>query len=228
MKKFLVAAIALSGLLAVAGSASAADVIADDPAYDWSGLYVGVVGSYGWGEFDSSSEAAFHELNDFSGPLDNADGWLAGGTVGFNHQVNDIVWGIEADVSWSSVNDDFVTADPEWHADLEWFATVRPRIGFAVDRFLPYVTGGLAIGGINLDATDNFAATSDSDNKTHFGWTIGAGVEFAVSENMTIKAEYDYVDFGREEYDVTGTGFHAVEDMDLDIHMVRVGLNWSF
>lgn len=231
MKKFLVVATALSGLLAFVDSASAADpVVESAQAYDWTGPYVGIVGGYGWGDFESSSTPATHELTDFDNPLDDANGITLGGTLGFNYQVNNIVWGLEADVSWSDINDDFVDPEPEWHADLDWMATIRPRVGLAFDRVLPYITGGLAIGGIELDAFDNFGppGPSTNDSNTHFGWTIGGGVEFAATDSISIKGEYNYVDFGNEEYDLTSSPFFGEENMDLQIHMVKLGVNWNF
>jgi opacity protein-like surface antigen len=230
MKKFLIAATALSGLLALIGSASAADVAAA-PGYDWTGPYIGIQGGYGWGEVGGSTAISdTHNIDDFPGILDSANGYLIGGTLGYNHQMDAIVIGLEADVSYSTLNDDFVTGDPEWHADLDWLATVRPRIGFAMDNFLPFITGGLAIGDMTLTSFDNVvpATPQGKDSNTMIGWTIGAGLEVAVTENLSVKAEYNYVDFGKEKFDLRDNTFFGVENRDMDIHLVKFGVNWQF
>lgn len=232
MRKFLFAATALSGLLAFAGSASAADpVVESAPAYDWTGPYLGVQGGYGWGEVDGSTAISdTHNIDDFSGILDNANGYLIGGTLGYNYQMDNIVIGLEADVSYSTINDEFVDPEPEWRTDLDWIATVRPRIGFAMDNFLPFITGGLAIGDMTLEAFDNLAPGDppSKDSNTMIGWTIGAGLEVAVTENLSVKAEYNYVDFGKEDFDLRDNAFFGVENRDMDIHLVKFGVNWQF
>ncbi len=230
MKKFLVVATALSGLLAFVDSASAADPIAPS-AYDWSGGYIGIVGGYGSGEVDGSTAVPdTHNIDDFPGILDDANGYLIGGTLGYNYQMDSIVFGLEADISYSSLDDEFVTGDPEWEADLGWLATVRPRIGFAMDKFLPFITGGLAIGDMTLSSFDNVSpgTPEGKDSNTMIGWTIGAGLEVAVTENISVKAEYNYVDFGKEDFDLTDNTFFGVENRDMDIHLVKFGVNWQF
>lgn len=215
-------------ILTVAG-AQAADVLPEPvpEAYDWSGFYIGIAGGYAWGEFEADSGPSTHPLDDFNDEIDDAKGWLLGGTLGYNFQSENIVFGVEADAFWSDLDEDIVTADPEFHLDLDWLATVRARVGFAFDRFLPYVTGGLAIGGIELESFDNVAPPAgDDDSNTHLGWTVGAGAEFAVTDNISIKGEYNFVDLGSEDYDLTGGVFFGEEELDFEAHIVKFGVNF--
>ncbi|MBP0615335.1 porin family protein [Jiella sp. KSK16Y-1] len=221
-------------------AAEAADVIYDAPvavapivsAYDWSGFYVGIYGGYGSGDLTAESEGGvFHSLNDFADPLDDAKGGFYGGTLGYNYQIDNWVLGLEADFAGSDFDADFVSSDPEWHADLDWLLTVRPRVGYAFDKFLPYVTGGLAVGRVGIDTFDRVADDDGgSDSRTMTGYTVGAGVEYAVFDNLTLKAEYNYVDLGSREFDLTGgpADFFGVEDVDVDFHLGKIGLNYRF
>jgi outer membrane immunogenic protein len=216
--RILVAAAAILGLPA---AALAADLPVQQQApaaytpvssvYDWSGVYVGAHVGYGWGEFESSVGGV--------GVDGDGDGFLGGLQAGYNAQFGNIVAGVELDGSWSGIegDDGFAAVDTQ----LNWLGTARARVGYAVDRFLPYVTGGLALG--EVDVSNN--VTGFSESNTHLGWTVGAGVEAAVTENITVKGEYAYVDLQDEDYDVA---LGAGSDTGFDAHTFKVGLNYKF
>lgn len=162
MRIFLIAL----GLTALATSAIAADLPRKAPAappvqavqaINWTGFYIGVHAGYSWGHWDG--DLTFDpgtgpvQVFDPSNRKIDANGWLAGGQIGFNYQLGSFVFGSEAHVSWTNLKgeDTFSTIGGNnfsWNISnrLDWFGTVRGRAGIAVDRFLIYGTGGVAFG----------------------------------------------------------------------------------
>jgi outer membrane immunogenic protein len=114
-------------------------------------------------------------------------------------------------------------ATGSFNTRINWLGTVRGRIGYAFDRFLPYITGGVAFGGVRgaYAVTTPAGAFTATGSDTNFGWTLGGGLEYAFTPNLSLKAEYLYVDLG----DVTPTPLHNV---DVTSHVVRAGLNFRF
>lgn len=218
MKKLLLAATALA---AFAASAQAADLGIRKPApvvpimaqYNWTGFYVGIQGGYGF------SDGIVHRQGGASSGSFDINGGLIGGTIGYNYQLsNNIVLGAEGDYAWSGIRGSTGVncAAPGCSTRINSFGTARVRVGYAIDRFLPYLTGGLAVADIR-GAAGAFAGT-------HFraGWTVGAGVEAAIWNNVTLKAEYLYADFGRYNYVATPISTNA------KAHILRAGLNYRF
>jgi outer membrane immunogenic protein len=207
------------GILALGiSAASAADIsrrevmpakapIYVSQVYNWTGAYVGINGGYGWG---SSS---------YSGPLTGSSsltGGLIGGTLGYNYQVGQAVLGLEGDLDWSNINGSTTCAvGISCSTHNHWLGTTRVRLGYAADRFMPYVTGGAAFGDIN----NNVAGLSATSTKA--GWTVGGGVEAALAGPWTAKLEYLYVNLGR------GGGI-AGSDAGFNTNIVRAGLNYRF
>lgn len=234
---------AAAALAMFAGTAQAADMSAPD-APSWTGPYIGVVGGYGWGDVDSSSDI----LSDTVPPtvlltVDNSvdvEGFLLGGQLGYDFDMgNGFVLGIAGDMSWSDISgDDCVQiggctgAADDSYADTEvnWLATIRGRAGFTTGSLLIYGTGGLAIADAETSITnvDGLGDPTRSDSNTHFGWVIGAGAEFMVTENMSLGAEYLHVDLGNEEYDFQGPAEDIRSDADLTVDIVRASLNFRF
>ena len=138
----------------------------------------------------------------------NVDGFLAGGQAGYNWQI-DRMWvvGLETDLQWTNERGrvDFCfnpacTVGNGYEHKLKWFGTFRARAGVLVDpRVLLYATGGLAYGQIDTDTTATLFGVNGvgSSSTTRLGWTVGAGVEGAIDNNWSIKAEYLYVDYGK-------------------------------
>lgn len=220
--------ILLSVLMAgVASSALAADLptmkgpppapYIPPPSFSWTGFYIGVNG--GWGFSDTQN-------NSFG----NVNGGLVGGTVGYNYQMGQFVVGYEGDLDWSGIqgsNNTYTLPAGGFGSDkltTSWMVTERARLGYAVDRTLLYVTGGYA--GIEthanfFDSFGNFGGQSAWQN----GGVVGAGIEYAFTNNISLKGEYLYMPtFSRTYFPATPD----VTSTSLGISMFRAGLNYKF
>ena len=213
------------GLLAlIAAPASAADLPRQMPykapayvtAYNWTGFYVGAHAGYGWG---SSSDGL--ELS----------GGFIGGQVGYNWQAMGSPWvvGIEVDSAWADFGRTSTFLFPggvlSVSSNANYQGSARLRAGYAFDRTMVYVTGGL--GWINnevaINATVPPFVIGTSDSQMHLGGVVGAGVEHALAPNWSVKAEYLYSMYNKQTYfGAVGGGFSA----DADTHTLKVGLNY--
>lgn len=219
MKNILLATAAVIALGTV--SASAADisrrvvaparsstVVVEQSSYNWTGPYVGAFAGYGWGKSNFSAPLS-------SGSFDLSGGTF-GGTLGYNWQINQAVLGLEGDIGWSNIRGSGNCGTLSCSTRNSWLGTVRGRAGVAVDRWMPYVTGGFAFGDIKTSVSGFGDSTS-----TKTGWTLGAGVEAAISGPWTAKVEYLYVDLGRG-------GSVIGSDASYKTNIVRAGLNYRF
>lgn len=215
MKKIAFAAVAA---LFASSAAQAADLIipttpqpimAHTSAFDWSGFYAGANVGYGWAEVDALGVTAD----------ETGEGIFGGVQVGYNHDFGGFILGAEADVQLSDINYEETVAGVTGRTAIDNFGTVRARAGLAVDRFMPYVTGGFAWANASISASSG-AATVEVDD-TYYGWVVGGGVEYAVLDNLSVKAEYLYTDFGAADF---GSGI----DVNLNSHAVRAGVNFHF
>ena len=219
MKKFRV--FGAAGLLALVSTASAiaADIprrpppakapsYVPAPLYNWTGFYVGINGGGGWGESNFTAPFA---TGDF-----DLSGWLAGGTVGYNWQANRAVFGLEADIDWSNIDGSAACGGTTCTTENKWLGTVRGRLGYAMGRYMPYVTGGLAFGEVKTTV-----AGTGSRSSTETGWTVGGGLEAALAGNWTGKVEYLYVDLDNAGTPVGGSA-------EFKTHIVRAGINYRF
>jgi outer membrane immunogenic protein len=226
MKTIRMAFLLGASMLVIGSAAQAADPVIDVPEmHDWSGFYAGLHAGYGWGDRDWDDDDGDFDDDAFRYDLRGA---VAGGQIGFNFQADSFVFGLEADGAWSDMRDN--VAEPVFgpfhvdaEAEVDWLATVRGRAGFAWDRFMVYGTGGVAFAHVDTDVT--FFA-NDSESATHTGWTAGVGVEGMITERISVKAEYLHADFGKEDFNYFGDNIEGEADLDLDI--VRVGVNWHF
>ena len=226
MKRLLLAGVGLLSLAAT--SALAADLPARYPtkaptmvrAYNWSGWYLGVNGGYGWGDSNWTDTGSGVSTGDFK-----VDGGLLGGTLGVNWQRGAWVFGLEGDGAWSGIKGSTAVtcAGANCETRNNWLATFRGRFGYAFDRFLPYVTGGLAAGDIEA-SRPGFGSESD----TRAGWTVGAGVEWAIAGPWTAKLEYLYADLGTMSCSTAVCGGAGPVDVKLDANIVRAGINYRF
>jgi outer membrane immunogenic protein len=217
MKRFVLAGLGVLAVATLMGSANAADLSRRQAMptkaplyaapYNWTGLYVGINGGGGWGTSDVATvpSASF-----------NTQGGLVGGTIGYNWQMGQTVFGLEGDIDWTNLRGSDACAGTTCETRNSWFSTARGRLGYAFDRFLPFVSGGAAFGDIQNNITGIGSAT-----ETRVGWTVGGGVEAAIAGPWTAKIEYLYADLGRGA-SVLGS------DASFKTNIVRGGLNYRF
>jgi outer membrane immunogenic protein len=152
---------------------------------------------------------------------------LIGGTIGYNTQnLGPFVFGEEFDFDWRSINATVpaggASCAPNCEIKSDWLGTARLRFGYAFDRFLPYVTGGVSIG----DITQGIVGESSGSAKSvSFNWTAGAGLEFVVSGPLTAKLEYLYVNHTNTACNAE-CGNNGPVHMGLNENIFRVGLNY--
>ena len=225
MRAFVLAGI----VVLISGAAGAADIPVKrvapiaapaPPSYlNWSGFYLGVNG----GGEGGRSHFNFDGLGATPGRF-RASGWQAGGTAGYNYQFGHVVLGVESDIDWSNLKGS--TTCPitglTCQTQNNWLGTVRGRAGYAFDRFLPYVTGGLAVGDINANIPGIGSASA-----TNAGWAAGAGLEYAVSNNWSAKMEYLHVNLGSFD---CGTACNPTPPVNvrLNENVLRAGINYKF
>jgi outer membrane immunogenic protein len=212
MKRIVGAAlgIAAAGFLGLAAPASASDLPQRAPAemmpvkapgrlpFNWGGMYAGL---------------------NLGGGFGDVSGFIIGGQIGYNWQVNQLVFGIETDLQWSSQEGSATLAGVSSLQDLDWFGTFRGRIGYAAwDRWLPYFTAGLAYGG----RTVKFGPFKADD--TSVGWAIGVGVDYAI--NQAWSARLEYLHLSLDSFSPT-FGAVAVNAGRLDNDIIRGAVNYK-
>ncbi len=190
------------------------------PVYDWTGFYVGLSGGASWGSAKWESDP---DLT--SGTVTGTSG-LIGGTIGYNAQnLGPLIVGEEFDFSWRKFNFTIPAATCGVNCELNsnWVSTARLRFGYAIDRFMPYVTGGLSM----ADSQANIVGQPfGTNNNVTFDWTAGVGVEFAISGPWTGKAEYLYVNHTRVGCSAECNAAPQAVNMSFDENIFRVGVNY--
>jgi outer membrane immunogenic protein len=202
MKKLLLSSVALLGLASGALAAdlpsrrAPAPMIAAVPVFTWTGFYVGVNAGYGWNANDDIV------IGGVAYDLDDEGGFIGGAQAGYNYQIGSFVVGIEGDLQYADLGGELDSddLDDDFSSD-EWFGTVRARAGVAFDRALVYATGG-------------FAFADDAN-----GWTVGGGVEYAFTNNLSAKVEGLYVNLDTD---------NGLVDYDAEFGVIRAGLNFRF
>jgi outer membrane immunogenic protein len=251
MTKHIWSGFIAAAAIVLASSANAADIRPAYKAapvmpatYSWTGFYIGGHVGYGWGETNATPTGIVGLLaTPFS--FDH-DGFMGGGTIGFNYQYGNIVIGTEADISWSDVsgsgNSVFLFglipgASAGGSVQNNWVATVSTRLGVAFDRLLVYGKAGVAYADNDYTANAvipgvlNYRSTI---SETETGWLIGGGVEWAFADNWTAKIEGTYMDFGQKNRAFTGIPIGGVltlpvnADIDSHISTVKFGVNYKF
>jgi outer membrane immunogenic protein len=231
--------VAVAALLAGVGRVMAADIPVAQAApvpppiyfpayYNWSGIYLGVNGGYGFGQ--SNWTNAIVSTGSF-----NTNGFLVGGTLGANYQTGSYLVGFEGDIDWSSVQGSSsaaacvalgAAAGTTCQTKSPWLGTARARVGYAFDRVLVFGTGGAAFSG--LQAILN-PGGSISPGPSQLGWTAGAGVEYAFTDAISAKVEYLFVNLGTVACPTsTGCGPFASHSFSFSENLVRAGVNYRF
>ena len=183
------------------------------PVYNWTGFYLGINGGGAFGDSDWNGLAVSN----------SPGGGMIGVTAGYNWQAMGSPWvfGLEGDVDWTNIKDSTACGGTTCETKNNWLGTVRGRVGYSWDRWLPYVTGGIAFGDIEANRA-GFAGSSD----TNVGWTIGVGIEGVIAGNWTAKLEYLYADLGDTTCAAAACG--TATNVDLTTNIVRAGINYRF
>lgn len=215
--------------------------------YDWSGGYAGVF--VGWGhsrttatditgeEFGDNTPGAALGLTD--------DGFVGGITAGYNFQNGSWVFGPELELGWASNDKTYIDPtddDDGVYTEYGFFGAITGRVGYAANRTLFYGKGGIAFADMK-NAGGEFDGVGDEDSdgiwgfdgneagfgdEVRFGWTIGAGVEHAITDQWSIKGEYMFADFGSETYGHVDGDMSLPFEFDNKLHTVKIGLNYHF
>lgn len=228
-------------IVAIAAAACASTAFAADfnpapvrgpaTAVNWAGFYVG--GHLGYmqakGKLSDQTNAPGESYSD------TMKGFIGGGQIGYNFQNGAWVYGVEADISGSDASGSSTMFDPvsastgESKQRVRWTSLLTARVGYAFDRSLLYIKGGAAFGGARLELRDLTTGDSASANYNKAGWTVGAGLEYALSPAWSVRGEYDYIALGTKTLTLTdNTGITGTVDAKLDAHQFKVGLNYRF
>lgn len=226
MKYFISLALASTMLASV--SAHAADIDSApvvEKGHDWRGSYFGIQG----GGIVSGDSEFFNILTPGTSNVTNDfTGGFGGILTGYNFQSGNIVFGIDSDLSFGDLESDFSgrpaaggngVAIPGVTAEINTLSTARVRVGYAFDRVLPYVTAGLAYGSVDFTV----GAGQSSVDEFQFGWTAGAGIEYAATDYINMRVQYNYIDLGDNNYNFGAAG---IANLELDnIHTIRAGIS---
>jgi outer membrane immunogenic protein len=244
MRKLLIG-IALSGFVAAPATAADMPVKAAPPPvvelFNWSGLYIGGHVGYGWGHTD------WNNITDgiafvFTGASvsQRPRGVIGGGHIGYNVQSGAWVFGLEGSYSVTSIKKTEFDVDipPSGNGDtfesrIRDMFTLTGRLGYAWNRTLLYAKGGFASADVRIRAVDTLVLPVNdvfTSSERHNGWTLGAGLEHAVTQNFIVGIEYNYFSFGDERH-AGITSVRAVPistNVDATLHAVLARLSYKF
>ncbi len=224
LRKLLMSTVVLFG---ATGIASAADLpttkgepiyAPPPPIFTWTGLYIGAQAGYQFGHSSTFSGGGF--------PGYNPSGVDGGAHIGYNYQVGQFVAGLEGDVNGSSYHgSNAFGALTAYNTTENVDGSVRGRLGVAWDRALIYATGGAAFGNFRNQYVSGLGA--DTLWNTRVGWTVGGGVEYALDNNWSLRAEYRYTDYpGFTEFAANSLGANVYKH-ETD-NRVQLGVSYKF
>ncbi len=204
--------------------------------FNWSGLYIGMNSGGLWGKQDW----LFDAFGTKTSP--SFAGYLVGGQVGYDHQVGNVVFGVEADYNWSNAEGGESCPNKSSFscaAAVDQLGLFTARLGFASDRALYYVKGGLAYADVTATTKWNYAGNlvgvpwarpdlTVSSTKSLTGWAAGVGMEFAIDNSWTARGEVLHYDLGNEKYELTGGPVLGVATVETTGTIARVGVNYRF
>ena len=234
--------------------------------WSWTGFYIGLQGGGGWGTSEDSLTGFQESVGSFVTPVfpvtpagivsNNlaTSGLFGGADAGLNWQTGPLVLGVEGDINWSNIDGtgncsglfgflNVPVFQASCNTKMPWFATATARVGAAVDHALVYVKGGAAWAEFDHNIATGATTTGPgivgptyalSDNR--FGYTVGAGIEYALGSNWSAKLEYDYMDFGTKNLSLapTSLGIFAPVGITLNVddrervQLIKAGLNYRF
>ena len=235
MRKLAIA-LTFGSALSLGVPAMAADIV--EEAYDWSGVYGGIFAGVGytssdWDGVDDDVAAAPVSIDESL----NDTQFLLGALAGINFQHDSWVFGLEADIAWfdSKEHENLDGAEGlDITSEIDLLGSVRARAGYAADRTLFYVTGGLAFADAEHTWDDHSSqpgSVFDLPSKSvdlDFGWVVGAGIEYAWTDNWLVRLEGLYFDLGSEDGKVAFDDEVDTFDVDQEIWVGRIGLSYKF
>jgi outer membrane immunogenic protein len=236
MKAILLAGAALS-LLTASASAAELGLPVKAPVlarFAWTGCYAGALGGGGWGRKDLTDNDGF--LASLGGPAAaNLDisGYILGGQIGCDYEfASGWVLGVEGSAAGGKIDGSTVVAvpgdDATYSERTDFLTDGTARVGYAWGRVLPYVKGGAAWAGDRYSVFDVLQTYDAEGVETRFGWTVGAGIEWALWGDWSLKLEYDYYGFGHRSVTLIDnvSGNFGPVDIKQDIQVVKLGLNF--
>lgn len=191
---------------------------APPPIFTWTGGYVGANASFGFGQYTSGGQSYFG----------NADGGLFGLTAGYNYQSGPLVVGVEGDIDFGSVSGTgYPVPGTSATGSVNGEGSIRARFGYAFDHTLVYITGGYTGANLKGSLADLSAAPNFYDSQSTYlnGFVVGTGIEYALTRNISVKAEYLFSDYG------AGGLFGYTRDSigsGLLLSTIRAGVNYHF
>ena len=185
----------------------------------WQGFYAGLNGGYGWSNNGDTILYSDGTMSSRAQP----QGGFGGGQIGYNFQNGPLVYGLETDFQGGYLG--ATSSDLSSKESVDWFGTVRGRVGYAFGHALIYGTGGFAYGDVRQRAIDGASVLGSSGTQT--GWVAGGGVEYKINPAWSLKAEYQYMDLGSATLtDAANTS--STNSLDTSFQTVRLGLNYRF
>jgi outer membrane immunogenic protein len=258
MKRLLIAG---SLALATAGQALAADlppaapppprapaayVPYTSPVYNWGGIYIGANVGGAFVNQGAPNNTVTSTGAAVGGVSTSSTGFAGGGQIGANFQLNQVVFGIEADADYLSNKSTVVGVDAATGASnqhvftIPFFSTVRGRVGYAWDRVLVYGTAGLAMGEYQVQRTQVTTpaagptpitpapmGTVENYSDLRLGWTAGGGIEYAMTDNFTARVEYLFADLESLTYSFPISNRTQAAPSEY-VNLIRFGLNYKF
>jgi outer membrane immunogenic protein len=213
--------------------------------FTWTGFHIGYNHGYGGAAFSNTIALAGGAIRSF----DQANGWLAGAQIGYDHQfVNGLVLGLETDLQWSDIkssHQEATTASNPFAAtyantsqSLGWYGTTRARLGYSFGRLLPYVTGGIGYGETSansLQLLPGGGLVAGNARSTNVGWATGAGLDIALTEQLSARAEYLYLRLPGVSGPAVGSTLLPQQSLlgsfstgATDAYAIRTGMNYRF
>lgn len=237
MKTLLKAAVAAIALLGAAGAPLAADlrgrgVLPPAPElptfYNWSGIYVGGQVGYSWGsdrasEFASAGRVPLGRSFDYS-----PSSFIGGARLGFNYQFGAVVVGVEGDIEGMNAAEGKGDLGGTVRVRQDWQGSVRARLGYSLDRIMIYATGGVAFTKLEYAYVSPLAGLTETINSSRTGWTVGGGVDYALTDNIILGVDYRYTDYGRFDHVGAGAYLGRTVEHEPSAHAVRASLAYKF